>query len=348
MAQGWLDGPLGLGLVWGIFEPHLCLQPLEVGGRPSLVLLPQEVRFRHGSPTLSVLPLVAKPVPLCLRASRWGPVARIKVTPLILPGRVLACPWGLLLCCSFSPVPSSLEVMRVYTQALAALAVFVCMPSYSRVRAFLAPSCSRTHNNPSCCLRSSNMSPEPRAPRNRRTTTAAAATRPATTTMVFDPDVTPGALDAFHAWLTKSGVKLGDNAVLSGRSPLAGGRGLIATKPIENGQSVLAVPQSLGLTAAGLERSGIAKYVAGFEGWTGDTGSIALQILWEKAQGEESKIAPWIAVLPAVGELEMPLFWDEADLMLADASSTRVRVLKIWVSFSTRCCCFLPGSTRSV
>lgn len=142
--------------------------------------------------------------------------------------------------------------------------------------------------------------------------------------MGFDPDVTHGALDAFHAWLTKSGVKLGDNAVLSGRSPLAGGRGLITTKPIENGQSVLAVPESLGLTAVGFKRSGIAQHVAGFEGWTGDTGLIALQILWEKAQGEGSKMAPWIAVLPALGELEMPLFWDEADLTLADASSTRV------------------------
>ncbi len=143
--------------------------------------------------------------------------------------------------------------------------------------------------------------------------------------MAFDPDVTPAALDAFHAWLTKSGVKLGDNAVLGGRSPLDGGRGLVATKPIENGQSVLAVPQSLGLTAAGLESSGIAKYVAGFEGWTGDTGLIALQVLWERGQGERSGMAPWIAVLPALGELEMPLFWGAADLALADASSTRVR-----------------------
>lgn len=180
--------------------------------------------------------------------------------------------------------------------------------------------------------------------------TAAAATRPATTTMGFDPDVTPGALDAFHAWLTKSGVKLGDNAVLSGRSPLAGGRGLVATKPIENGQSVLAIPQSLGLTAAGLKSSGIAQYVTGFEGWTGDTGLIALQILWEKAQGERSKMAPWIAVLPELGELEMPLFWDEADLTLADASSTRVRILRVGCLLFPTCvtCSWrtVPSDTR--
>ncbi|CAN0577914.1 unnamed protein product, partial [Ectocarpus sp. 12 AP-2014] len=141
--------------------------------------------------------------------------------------------------------------------------------------------------------------------------------------MAFDPDVTPGALDAFHAWLTKSGVRLTDNAVLAGKSPLAGGRGLVAAKAIETGQSVLAIPQSLGLTATGLKSSGIAQYVTGFEGWTGETGLIALQVLWERAQGEGSKMAPWIAVLPKEGELEMPLFWGEADLTLADASSTR-------------------------
>lgn len=182
------------------------------------------------------------------------------------------------------------------------------------------------------------MSPPPPKGSSRRT--AAAATRPATPIMGFDPDVTPGALDAFHAWLTKSGVKLGDNAVLSGRSPLDGRRGLIATKPIENGQSVLAVPLTLGLTAAGLQRSGIAQYVTGFEGWTGDTGVIALQILWERAQGEGSKMAPWIAVLPALGELEMPLFWDEADLKLADASSTRVSVFERRLPFPI--CYLLP------
>lgn len=143
--------------------------------------------------------------------------------------------------------------------------------------------------------------------------------------MIFDPEVTPGALDDFHAWMSKSGVKLGDNSVLAGRSPLAGGRGLVTTKPVENGQTVLAIPQSLAFTAAGLKNSGIARYVEGFEGWTGDTGLIALQVLWERAQGERSRMAPWIAVLPTAAELGIPLFWDEADLALADASSTRVR-----------------------
>lgn len=143
--------------------------------------------------------------------------------------------------------------------------------------------------------------------------------------MAFDTNSTPPALDAFHAWLTKSGVKLGENAVMTGRSPLAGERGLITTKAVQNGQTVLTVPQSLGLTVDSLKSSGIARYVSGYEGWTGDTGVIALQLLWEKAQGDKSRIAPWIAVMPGVGELNMPMFWGEEDLALADGSSTRVR-----------------------
>lgn len=157
--------------------------------------------------------------------------------------------------------------------------------------------------------------------------------------MAFDPDVTPGVLDAFHAWLTKSGVKLGDNIVLAGRSPLSGGRGLTTTKAVENGQQVLAIPQSLGVTAAGVKNSGIAKYLIGYEGWTGDTGVIALQLLWERAQGEKSIMAPWIAAMPAMEELEMPLFWNEEDLALADASSTRVRE-------SRRCVAVFPATWR--
>ncbi|CAM9930891.1 unnamed protein product [Ascophyllum nodosum] len=141
--------------------------------------------------------------------------------------------------------------------------------------------------------------------------------------MLFDPDTTPAAIDALHAWLKTSGVKLGDYAALAGRSPLAGGRGLVTTKAVENGQQVLAIPENLGLTASGLKSSGVARYLEGYEGWTGDTGLIALQVLWERAQGDKSKLAPWIAVMPAAGDLDMPLFWEEEDLALADASSTR-------------------------
>lgn len=84
--------------------------------------------------------------------------------------------------------------------------------------------------------------------------------------MVFDPDFTPVALNLFHKWLgsqKNSNLKIGDQIALAGRSPLDGGRGLMATKPIQNGKTVLTIPQSLALTATGLGRSGIARYVKG-------------------------------------------------------------------------------------
>lgn len=87
---------------------------------------------------------------------------------------------------------------------------------------------------------------------------------------------------------------------------------------------MVTVPQSLAITARGLEKSGIAQYVKGFEGWTGDTGLIALQLMWERALGKKSSVSPWVEVLPAPGELDMPLFWEKDELEVADASSTRV------------------------
>lgn len=142
--------------------------------------------------------------------------------------------------------------------------------------------------------------------------------------MVLDPEVEPASLGEFHDWLNKAGVKLNDLFAQVARSPLNGGRGLIATKRIEKGAAVVAIPQSLGLTAGRLSKSGIANFIKGYDGWTGDTGLIALQILWEMNLGEQSSIAPWINVLPPPGELDLPLFWDEFDLALADTSSTRV------------------------
>lgn len=222
-------------------------------------------------------------------------------------------------------------VLPVLVTAVLTADVFLSL--CSRTQAFYVPSRMPSQRRPQCSSSCSSQAKYAVSHRKHPISGLALVAHPAsrrpraaaTPRMAFDPDVTPGVLDAFHAWLTKSGVKLGDNIVLAGRSPLSGGRGLTTTKAVENGQQVLAMPQSLGVTAAGMKNSGIAKYLAGYEGWTGDTGVIALQLLWERAQGEKSIMAPWIAAMPAKGELEMPLFWDEEDLALADASSTRVR-----------------------
>lgn len=225
---------------------------------------------------------------------------------------------------------AAMGVLPVFATAVLTADVFMSL--CSRAQAFYVPFRIPSQRSPQCSTSCSSkpMGASTRPDSISRVALVAHPTtrRPraaATPRMAFDPDVTPGVLDAFHAWLTKSGVKLGDNIVLAGRSPLSGGRGLTTTKAVENGQQVLAIPQSLGVTASGLKNSGIAKYLTGYEGWTGDTGVIAIQLLWERAQGEKSIIAPWITAMPAKGELEMPLFWGEEDLALADASSTRVR-----------------------
>ncbi|CAM9496112.1 unnamed protein product [Choristocarpus tenellus] len=135
--------------------------------------------------------------------------------------------------------------------------------------------------------------------------------------------VSTNAFNAFHSWLSKSGVKMDNRFVRVERSPLDGGRGLVAIQPIEKGTKVVEVPQELGLAASGIKGSDIGKYLKGFQGWTGDTGLIALQLLWERSKGAKSKMESWVAVLPAPGDLDMPLFWEEENLSLADASSTR-------------------------
>ncbi|CAM9946422.1 unnamed protein product [Discosporangium mesarthrocarpum] len=138
-----------------------------------------------------------------------------------------------------------------------------------------------------------------------------------------DPSVSTNEIDLFNSWLSKNGVKVDSQRVQVQRSPLGGGRGLVATQDIEKGSTAVQIPQSLGLSPSGAKNSGVATYLKEFEGWTGDTGLIALQLLWERSLGDRSKMQPWINVLPAPGELDIPLFWDEDALALADASSTR-------------------------
>jgi hypothetical protein len=127
----------------------------------------------------------------------------------------------------------------------------------------------------------------------------------------------------FTDWLARNGVKGGDCLLKVGPSHLDGGRGLITTTAVKAGQAVLTVPQALSISGESVLKGPLGKHLAAFEGCTGDTGLIALQLLWEHAQGSSSQIAPWLAVLPPVGSLQLPIFWEAEDLQLADASSTR-------------------------
>ncbi|CAM9671394.1 unnamed protein product [Chrysoparadoxa australica] len=133
---------------------------------------------------------------------------------------------------------------------------------------------------------------------------------------------TQSSIDAFKSWLTNAGVK-DDSGVVVGPSSLTGGKGLIATKSISRGSTLVVVPQDLSLSEDTAIASPIGRYIKGWEGWTGETGTIALQLLWERALGEKSTISPWINILPSTDDIDIPLFWGEQDLAMADASSTR-------------------------
>lgn len=126
---------------------------------------------------------------------------------------------------------------------------------------------------------------------------------------------------AFKAWLVKNGVKGGDCLLEVGASPLDGGRGLITTTSIKSGQPALTVPLTLCITAASTLKGPLGKALADYDGCLGDTGIMALQLLYERHRGEASPLFAWLSLLPQ--SLELPLFWSEDELAVADGSSTR-------------------------
>ncbi|KAG5189665.1 putative ribulose-1,5-bisphosphate carboxylase/oxygenase large subunit N-methyltransferase, chloropl [Tribonema minus] len=129
--------------------------------------------------------------------------------------------------------------------------------------------------------------------------------------------------EAFKAWLAKAGVKGGECLLEIGQSSLDGGRGLMTTAPLKAGQAAVTVPATLCITADKVVKGALSSHLKGYDGCLGDTGLIALQLLYEQQQGSKSAIAAWLSLLPAQGTLDMPLFWPEKDLAVADGSSTR-------------------------
>jgi hypothetical protein len=133
------------------------------------------------------------------------------------------------------------------------------------------------------------------------------------------------ALSCFWDWLQKdSGFKVADTSVKVGPSGVSGGRGLITTRPVKRGQTAASIPMSLSLSGSSLNGE-LGRKLAGFDGWTGDIGLIALQLLLARSEGAASKLSPWLALLPEAGSpgMDLPLFWPENLQLLADRSSTR-------------------------
>jgi len=117
--------------------------------------------------------------------------------------------------------------------------------------------------------------------------------------------------------------------------------GLIATSNINEGDVVLSVPydERLEMTA-NIARNQVYKDVLAdsYEGWTGDTGLIALQVLNELARASgsgginkpqrsnamQSFVQAWIQALPSTMDFH-PLLWSEEDQeVLQSSSNTKI------------------------
>jgi [ribulose-bisphosphate carboxylase]/[fructose-bisphosphate aldolase]-lysine N-methyltransferase len=130
--------------------------------------------------------------------------------------------------------------------------------------------------------------------------------------------------------------------VTIGPSPTAGRFGLIATSNIKPGETVLAVPyDDMFCLTPTLARTVVFrdKLPEGYDGWTGDTGLIALLLLNEVARAADqgggialprrtpamqSFLQAWVTSLPSPKEMEHehPYMWSEEDQEVLQSSST--------------------------
>jgi [ribulose-bisphosphate carboxylase]-lysine N-methyltransferase len=122
--------------------------------------------------------------------------------------------------------------------------------------------------------------------------------------------------------------------------------GLVATQNIKRGDRILTMPhdERWELTAA-IARNTVFQNVLNedYDGWTGDTGLIALQLLNEMARATDSGgidrpsrpaglqdwMSAWVRALPKPDQIDHPLLWSESDQeVLQGSSNTKIyRVL---------------------
>ena len=109
-----------------------------------------------------------------------------------------------------------------------------------------------------------------------------------------------------------------------------GGLGLVAADRVSSGEPLLAVPFALCLSAESCRRDPlVGGYADGFDGWTGAAGLIALQLMAERHRGAASGFAPWLALLPAAGEVRLPVFATTAAERTASSLSNPLRRLPL-------------------
>ena len=126
------------------------------------------------------------------------------------------------------------------------------------------------------------------------------------------------------AWVEKEGGNTAGAAAQP--ADVGGGVGLAATKDARRGDTLLAVPLDLGLSAESCLRSDIGPYLAEFDPNLADYAFIALHLLHERRRGAQSALAAWVSgspsLLPAHGFDDLPLLWGGDGLALLDAATT--------------------------
>lgn len=74
-----------------------------------------------------------------------------------------------------------------------------------------------------------------------------------------------------------------------GPSPSGTGLGLLATSGIKRGEQVLIVPLSLSISMDSVRAGPVGRATGGWEPNLGETSLLAVQLLYEAAQGDKSK-----------------------------------------------------------
>lgn len=154
-------------------------------------------------------------------------------------------------------------------------------------------------------------------------------------------------------------TRIKDSKVKVGASPAGTGLGLLATSAIKRGEQVLIVPMALALSMDTVRAGPVGKATGGWEPNLGETALIAVQLLYEAAQGDKSKcvsfscllacLAAWpvlslkhtlthmyihppsyryaafLQALPLPGQdsFDHPLFYSPQELAVLSQSSTR-------------------------
>ena len=115
--------------------------------------------------------------------------------------------------------------------------------------------------------------------------------------------------DALWRWLESNGVDVSKTRV-ERVDASAGGRGwgLVAAADIAAGDAVLSVPESLWMTPSTAAASAVGAFVADQPAWV----KLAVQLLHEKALGDDSRWRAYLQTLPA--RLDAPLFWSADEL----------------------------------